>query len=378
MGPLGYSIPYLFVALILFILYRLEQGLIRRHMSVTSVRTIAFAIMLIFIGLRGHLYTDFISYFPYFNKLGSISESSDFFSYFEPGFVLYSKIIKSIYPNYFFWIFVNTFIDLFALSFLFKRYCKSMILPFIFFIAFQGLNIEINLLRNMKALDCFFFSIPYLLDRKIWKYMAWNILGITFHYSALLFIPLYFVLIYEFPKYIIWISIVIANVVYWANLHFISDLFSNIITNEVLAGRIEGYINMTEGYAFSIGYFERTLTIILFTLLYKKLKGMSKASTVFYNCSLLFYIFHIMFADVLIFSERFSILFIIGNWINYSNVVCCKYKYKNFVNAGITLLVLLKISLSYYSIDTKYQNILTGIDGYNIREREVMKKYKKK
>ena len=102
---------------------------------------------------------------------------------------------------------------------------------------------------------------------------------------------------------------------------------------------------------------------------------LSAATKVFYNCSLLFYLFHILCADIIVFAERFSILFIIGNWVNYSNVISCKYRFKSIVNIGITILVILKIMLSYSQIGAKYQNVLFGVDNFNIRESEVMKEY---
>lgn len=174
-------------------------------------------------------------------------------------------------PNYFGWVFINTFIDLYALRFVFKRYCSSTILPFIFFMAFSGILMEVNLTRNMKALDCFFFSIPYLLDRKIVKYMLWNILGITFHTSAALFLPLYFVLTYEFPRWFIWVMFIGVTIIYWGNLNFTPQLMSHLILDTDVSDRLHGYLNSNEKYGFTFGYFERTFTFLLFFLLRNKL-----------------------------------------------------------------------------------------------------------
>ena len=372
---LTYCIPYVILAIILFSLYLKEQKKLKYHHDVTGVRVTAFVLLLFFFGLRGHLFTDFTIYYLFYEKIAPITESNDFINYYEPGFVIYSKILKTFFPNYFCWIFINTFIDLLALTFVFRQYCKSTILPFLFFLAFQGVLIESNLIRNMKALDCFFFSIPYLLDRKIWKYMAWNLLGISFHYSAIIFIPMYFILAREIPKIVVWICLIFANVAYWGNIHFISNLLSALIPNETLMDRVDGYMNMDRGYAFSIGYFERTLTIILFTLLYRNLSKVSDSTKVFYNCSFFFYLFHILCADIIVFAERFSILFIIGNWVNFSNVISCRYRFRNIVNVGITTLVTLKIILSYSQLGAKYQNVLFGVDDYKDRAQEVMRDY---
>lgn len=154
----------------------------------------AYAILLWFIGLRGHMYSDFIVYYPLFEELPAISDLEVGDYLMEPGFIIYSSLIKTIFPNYFIWIFINTSIDLLVFYHVFKRYTEFRILPLIFFIAYMGLSIEFNLYRNVKALDLFLLSIPYLQQRRIVPYMFLNLLGATFHVSSLIYIPMYFLL----------------------------------------------------------------------------------------------------------------------------------------------------------------------------------------
>lgn len=374
MGSISlYCIPYVLVAIILFFLYRKEMENKRHRKSTLAVSIAAFVILWIFLGLRGHIYTDFVLYYPFYENIGNIFEQDKYFHYYEPGFVIYSKLIKTLFPNYFVWTFINTFIDLFALRFVFKRYCNSTILPFIFFMAFQGVMMEANLIRNMKALDCFFFSIPFLIDRKFLKYLILNLIGVTFHTSALLFIPLYFVLTKKLPKFFIWGGLAFVTVVYWLNLHFTSTIVSHFIVGGSSGDRLQAYLSQNEGYGFTFGYIERTVTIILFTLLFNRLKKVRKSNIIFYNCAFWYYFCHIFFADVVVLAERIPFLFIIGYWVIYPNIVGLRYKSQQFVNLGIAILISFKIMLAYSSIDSKYQNVITGIDSFNKRKIEVMK-----
>ena len=86
-----YSIPYIIVALFLFFLYGCECGKIKCSITAKQARAIAFLLLLFFLGLRGHIKSDFISYYPFFEDLPNIFELKfnnirDF--QWEPGFIL--------------------------------------------------------------------------------------------------------------------------------------------------------------------------------------------------------------------------------------------------------------------------------------------------
>ena len=207
------AIPYLIVATILLLLYLCERQRIKL-LSPPSAGWIAFVVMLLFVGLRGHLYSDFINYYPFYNALPDIGHLNigTFKRYlFEPGFIVYSSLIKSIGVDYFGWVAISTLIDLAVYRCIFRRYTDSVILPFLFFMAYNGLTIEFNLYRNAKAMDLFLLSLPHLEKRRIGRYMILNLLGTTFHLSSVVYLPLYFLLNRRLGKVIRWGGIVFAN-----------------------------------------------------------------------------------------------------------------------------------------------------------------------
>ncbi len=224
------AIPYILLSVFLFFLYLNEVRKIKL-ISVINARKVSFLTLLIFIGLRGHIYSDFINYYVYFENLPNIFNltSSTFTEwYFEPGFTLYSSLVKTIFPDYFGWVFVNTLIDILVFQYVFKRYTYSEILPLIFFLAFNGLYIEFNLYRNVKAIDLFLLSLPFLENRRLLPYMALNILGMTFHTTSIIYLPLYFILDKEIPRYIRWIGIIIANVIFLLQFSVINDFLNSL------------------------------------------------------------------------------------------------------------------------------------------------------
>ncbi len=368
------AIPYLILGFFLYFLYLNENRKIT-IISVKNARRVAFVTLLIFIGLRGHIYSDFISYCPFFENLPNLfnlTQTSFTEWYFEPGFILYSSIIKTIVPNYFGWVFINTLIDLLVFNYLFKHYTSSRILPYIFFMAFNGFIIEFNLYRNVKAIDLFLLSLPYLQTRKCLPYMILNILGTTFHLSSVIYLPLYFILYINIPKFIKWGGIIVANLVFLGQVHIISDIINSLGIFQAVDAmdKLTGYVeNSDNSYGISFGYIERTLGVVLFTILYDKLCQAKSINIIFYNCFWLYYITFLCFYEVSVLTERIPILFMFSYWVLYPNAITIKSKYRRFIYAVSILLAFVKIYSSNTNVPAKYENILFGIEDYNHRKQ---------
>lgn len=366
------SLPYIIVCMVLFYLY-LNENRTFKVFSVAGAQRTAFAILLIFIGLRGHIYSDFISYYKFFEELPNIFRlDSAFFSewYFEPGYVIFSSIIKTVAPNYYAWVFINTLIDLLVFRYIFKRYTSSQILPFVFFLAFNGLFVEFNLYRNVKAIELFLLSIPFLEKKKMLPYMALNLLGMTFHSSSILYLPLYFLLDKNIPRYIHWGGIIISNIIFLGQLHVISDILNSLDIFQSLEAfdkLVSHADNSNNSYGISFGHIERTASVIIFTLLYDKLCNQNRSNRIFYNCFWFYYITFLCFYEVTVLTERIPILFVFGYWILYSNTVVLKYKYRQVIYALAMLLVIVKVYMSNNIPPAKYENILFGIESYETR-----------
>lgn len=367
MRSILYSIPYIFVAGLLFLFY-LNEKRILKFLSTKGAIYLAWFVVFVFIGLRGHVYSDFISYYPFFEDLPNIfSLNLDDYELVEPGFVIYSSLIKTIAPNYFIWVAINTFLDLLVFNWVFKRYTASQILPLLFFLAFQGLIIEFNLYRNVKAMDLFLLSIPFLQQRRILPYMALNILGVVFHSSALLYIPLYFIIHKQIPKLLIYGGIIASNILYLGHISFIGDLINGIgfIQDLTLYDKLVRYQDMDVEYGFTIGYIERTCSILIFTYFYDKLIVQNRCNIIFYNCFFIYYNAILIFNEVLVFVERIPLLFIFAYWILYPNVLALKIKQHKLITALSSLFVISKIALA--SNGMSYENILWNHSDYNTR-----------
>lgn len=370
------SLPYLFISIILLLLYMNE----RRSIHLLSPRIaerIAFAVMFLFIGLRGHLYSDFINYFPFYNSLPDLFhlKPSTFRQHlFEPGFIIYSSIIKALGFDYFGWVAIGTIIDLAIFQHLFRRYSDSVILPFLFFMAYNGLTIEFNLYRNAKAMDLFLLSLPYLENRNIARYMLLNTLGISFHLSSVVYIPLYFFLHKRIGSVIRWSGIIFANIIIIGGVDVIANILSSLDIFNAMGfyERLLQHVTHSHAdYALSFGHLERTFTIVLFTMLYRRLEQQRPSNIIFYNCMWLYYISFMLFHEVAVLVDRIPLLFACGYWILYSNVATLKWRWRQILLFAAVMLAIIKLSMANCTIAARYDNLLFGIKPYHQRRAEI-------
>ena len=370
------SIPYIIIVSFLIFMFIIEQRS-RTEKQKKQVQIYSLFILLLFLGLRGHLYSDYTEYYPFYQDISDILDfkfRDNKYETFEPGFLIYTSILKTIMPNYFVWVFFNCFIDLLFLLFFFRKYSNSVILSFIIFIAFQGLIFEFNLYRNIKSLILFLVSIKYLRERKSIKYFALNTLGLTFHSSSILFIPCYFFLHKNFSRKIMWTMFVIVNIMFITQQYpteFVFERVASILNVDMISSKILKRLDSVEEGVFSVGYFERSLTFIFFISNYSKLCKDNGANQIFCNCFFLYYILFYMFADVKIFVERIPTLFIFSYWVLYPNLIkIFKPTAKMLTIVYVLILCLLKTFMANKVFTAQYDNLLWGIRSYEERSRE--------
>lgn len=373
-NSLYYPIPYLIISIIFLFISKIE--IYRDSLqSKKSIYVISFLILLLFIGFRGFLYTDFVSYYPFYEDLlpfKYVEWNIQNFQNFEVGFVIYSTIIKTISTDYHFWIFINTIIDLIALFIVFKRYSPSVALSFFIFIAFSGLIIEFNLYRNSKSIILFLLSIKYIKEKRVIPYIILNLIGVSFHVSSLIYIPLYYILSRDIPKYIIFAIAIVLNGIFIFRLSVIDGIInitSNILDIPLLStlSKISLHARYAQSLDVGITYIERNFTFILFTILYDKLKKNNAYNIIFINCFYIYYTFTLLFYEVDVFQQRIPLLFIFSYWIVYPQLLNISFKYKKYIFFVIICIVLYKVFSQNTLFISYYDNVLWGIKSFEER-----------
>lgn len=323
-----FSIPYC-LAFIFILLMELTP----KQCGVVSVKYIPslsiLFFLLVFVGFRGFIVTDWVSYYPYFERDvpsffngGRVGKFLDNWPW-EKGFLLYSVAMKTLCPDYFFFQFFSLLFDLIAIHITFSRYVPRRYFPLAYavFFVFQGFIMEVNLLRNSKAIMLFLLSIPYLQNKKLVKYVIFNIIGGLFHVSGFLYIPLYFILDRDFNRKLVLVFFVLGNLFFFCRIKIISIFLSSVAP--FLAGSrfyslISAYGLLSDtfaSYSIGIGFLERSLTFLLVFGFQNKIIRTDKNLRIFVNLLYIFLFCYLYLSEIQILIERITMLFVIGYWI---------------------------------------------------------------
>lgn len=145
-------------------------------------------IISIIVGYRYNVGVDWDGYRIAFLESGNLTfeENSFEFAYFT-----ISKIMNLLgfgYQQFFF------LINLFTWYFIFKSIPKKLLFYFIFFLfCTEFFFWSMNGIRQFTAISLFLFSIKYILDKQLIKFILTLIFAGLFHKSAFIFFPLYFI-----------------------------------------------------------------------------------------------------------------------------------------------------------------------------------------
>lgn len=332
-----------------------------------------------FIGLRGFIGWDWWAYYPSYNNL------PNGFNY-EIGYEIWSNIFYKIGLSYHHFTFINTVADILILAYVLKKYSKYPIFSMFLFLAVQGLSFEVDLLRNAKAVLLFIISIQFIKERKLIPFLILNILGMTFHMSSVIYLPMYFILNRNYSRKIILPLIILGNIYYLFDTKLfihILEYMSSVLPAAV-GGKITSYLSIIpQNYKLPIGtlYFERLVTFIMvFFFLHKEKNHREKEnpySPIMENSFYIFYLIFLFTSEFFIASTRIGILFIYANWFLWGDIIENLRDTK--IKAAVFLIAVLIGGNRIYNhfdfngnkILYRYENIITDHKSYEEKMKDL-------
>ena len=359
-----YPLPYLTFCAILAIMAVLiylhdDDNRYCRNMTIAG-----FGICLFFFGLRGFVFHDWYNYYPGFEKVSLYNiQHYELFKDYEIGWLIFELICKTIFDNYHFMVFIHSFILLFLLFRFLHRYTDNILLAFIIYLTFDGFAISLNLMRNSLAIAVFLNALPYLNERKPLPYFLLCLLAFTFHYSAIVFFPLYFFLHLNTGKWTYASIFIIGLILYLSNISVFLSLVKLLgINNDFLIQKVEEYSDLSISLKISIGLLERLLTGLLIFCYYERIRNFLNNS-LFINAFLLYILSVFLLSEFSEISKRISILFEFSYCVLWVYIIKCFYYSNNrklFI-AFITIYAILKISTPMINQPVyEYDNIIIG------------------
>lgn len=346
-------------------------------------------LLILFFGLRGYIGYDWYSYKPNFDKIVTIGEllkgnTQVLHSGYELGFQIYTSFIKTLTNNYFIYNFINVSVDFIILYFVIKRFSKYPILSLLLFFGIYGVALEIDMIRNAKSIMLFLLSIKYIDERKILNFGVLNILGILFHYSSILYLPMYFILNIKWNKKFILFLFILGNIYYLSDIRIVMRIIKeyNTLLPTGVGAKLSGYFSIIPldfPLGFSLYYFERVIMFLICWFVSDNLKN-KKYGNIMLNSLYISIFFFLYLSEFSIVTMRFGLLFIYSYWFILPMLLGIYPKLPIFIVAIAISLFRLNNQINFVGNREvySYQNILINGDSEeNQRKRvEDASKYK--
>ncbi|WP_411812278.1 EpsG family protein [Chryseobacterium scophthalmum] len=350
----------------------------KKEGDIKMVRYLCMLVFFVFFGFRGYLDTDFTVYYPLYEMAPTIDDTNGIAKFFsgihedillkiEPGFKVILVLLKSINEDYLTLQIFSSFVNVLFLNYFFKKYSPQYVLGFIMYLIFSGLIIEINLLRNSKAIFLFIYSLQFIKERNAVKFFICNGIGILFHSSAIFFFPLYFFLHKKIPMPFVWGIFLLGNFLFLGQIKYISPIV--IAVGNFFGGAYsllaEAYSNdklYNSSYSISVGYVEKVFTFIILYQFYKKIGDKIKDDNtlnIFYNLFFIYVITYLFLSEYSVFIDRITTLFIFSYWILYPYLYeTLKQELKVVFTVVLLFFGIYKMVYSNNNILRNYENIL--------------------
>lgn len=169
---------------------------------------IFFLIILCFCGLRYCVGNDYENYVILWE---SFSNGTFPLSRAEPGYLFLNYLFSKFEYGYYYVFFFAAFITYY---FVFKAIKQIQVDSFLAFFAIFTLGFLITCndqVRQGIAMALFFYSLKFVVKENFIKYSSCLLIASLFHYTALLFIPLYFLFKLKFElKWYVWFILICA------------------------------------------------------------------------------------------------------------------------------------------------------------------------
>lgn len=204
----------IYLCIISFLLLTIMFGLRHPSMGVDLGASISSGYIGTFEFISNMTWTDVLSLTPVLN--------------YEAGYVIYNKIISTIFNEPQFFLFVTSLICVAPIIITIYYRSTNVILSVFIYMGLPSFLITFSGLRQAIALGICFFSILFVQKREFWKFVLLIALAWTFHSSAAIFLiayPLYNIKLNKSNRYITILAIPIIYLLRYPLFNVFSKLF---------------------------------------------------------------------------------------------------------------------------------------------------------
>lgn len=254
----------------------------------------SFFLLLVFAFIRDKIGTDFLAYKIFYTTL-------DLNIPFEKGYVYLNILLNSINKDFSFFLFGFTIFSLgLKYIYIFKNvYYKNI--SILYYFSNYYFVFEFGILRNSLAVTITLFSIKYVIERKLLKFLLLILIAATFHRTAIVFIIVYFIVNRNYKnRYLV--TGVITAFILGRYSKFIFDVmlrFALFIGEGNIYDKLSVYMTLENKLPLiSIGNFTTIIMLVIFLGMRSKVKEKFKNYDIYLNLVILGYIMSYLFYSI--------------------------------------------------------------------------------
>ncbi|MEN5233469.1 EpsG family protein [Sphingobacterium faecium] len=168
--------------------------------------------------------TDYVVYVELFNDLNTDITLQNLLGFAEPTFVLIGSLIKSLGLPVVWLFIIYAIIGISFKTAAILKYSEFIIPSLLVYYSNFFLLHEMTQIRVGVASGIFLLAVQYIYQKEKWKYFGCIGLAILFHYSAVVYLPIYFLNANEINKKKYYSIIIISIVIGFLKIPFIDYL----------------------------------------------------------------------------------------------------------------------------------------------------------
>lgn len=160
----------------------------------TVFAIITFASVIFFSGLRNSV-ADTPAYIRFFQRIPASWEGLiDLWdSGVDKGFLVFTIVIKSVINDFHVWLFVIAAFTGVSIAMMLSKYSCNFFISVFMYVASCQFVWMFNGIRQYLAVVIIFLSFKFIVEERFFKYLLFVAIAATFHDTALIMIPIYFV-----------------------------------------------------------------------------------------------------------------------------------------------------------------------------------------
>ncbi|MCM1518466.1 MAG: EpsG family protein [Pseudoflavonifractor sp.] len=258
----------------------------------------------------------------------------------ETGFGLYNALLSYITLNRYIFIFITTIIAYLLIYKSMTIYCVNYQLATILFLALFFF-FSFTYLRQLLSVVIGWYAIQFVYKRNIWKFLLFAFVAFSFHNSAILLVPLYFIPIRKYSTRTIVIISICALIIGITGI--VGGMYENY--TELMNDRRSLYANVESGLR--IEYLIEAVVFLVLLVPFKKYIPDTPKNITLFNVAIMFCIVLLIFIKS-VNGGRLGWFFAIGL---ISSISCLCQRMRRVPNYSLTTIL-----LCFYL----YFRILTG------------------